>query len=634
MDRQTREAIDRLAEEIGRIDRRTRTQGRAHRVPQLAHSSLEEGQSLEVRGPGGTRSRIGWLPDGTVGMVTEGGDPVSAPTAPTVTPSLGGLRITWDGQLSGDLALPGDFDHMAVHVSTTAGFEPSAATHVGTIRRAGEGGMLPVVPLPYVEHYVVLVPVTTGGITGDPSVEVSGTPLQSGAADLQAGSVEAVHISAGAVTAAKLEAILVLVSRIVAGEPAAARVELDTGGIRGYDDAGALVFAVDSSGNAVFSGDITASDITGSRMVLGDPEGSGNYGVIQEFSPSLIHNQVVSASTAHAQLAALDTQAEFSAWGSDAADAPVGGMTADPANVELLLYSDSGAGAAAPFAALTAQSQQAQGIWQSPTGSRIRVVADADYTALFSAPPGSATEPAATTDAAVYGFRASGDEVPALTLQSPIVDTGPGANLRSVLHLMATTSTRDYGRAEMYARRVVIGNDLDVSAGGAPTSEPGVLFLRPTHSIDAERHAPKTTVLQNQPTGGGSGGDWIDFTEGEFPALPFQTSWSGRTKVTIQHTGINADTPGATLSTGFRLSGGWTLPADPTRSAMTRAAEPRGGSTNVYSFQQQQVFFLELPGNVDIVLTPAWRTSSTPTWGTTVLYDFFYNTSITVEPQL
>lgn len=278
MDASTRRAIQTLTRELQRTQAEVDTLRRATRRPQLGHSSIDTG-SVEVRDTSGaTRARIGWLPDGTVGMVTEGGDPPPAPTAPVVTPSLGGVRVAWDGALANDLALPGDFDHMAVHVSTTPGFVPSGDTYQGSIRRAGEGGMLPVVPLPYEEHYVVLVPVTTGGVHGSPSVEVAATPLRVDAPDLVAGSIDAAHIKAGAVEADKLESILVLASTIIAGVPGAARVELDQDGLRGYDTDNYLVFAVDSAGNAVFSGDIDASEITGSfisgsNILLGDRDG-------------------------------------------------------------------------------------------------------------------------------------------------------------------------------------------------------------------------------------------------------------------------------------------------------------------------------------------------------------------------
>ncbi|WP_412759533.1 hypothetical protein, partial [Nocardiopsis tropica] len=278
-ERELRDAVRRLERLIVDQGQEIRALKTARRTPQLGHSSIDSG-ALEVRSPeSGQRMRIGII-DGRVGQTTEGGDPVSAPTAPQVTPSLGGVRVTWGGALADGVSIPVDFDHMAVHVSTEPGFTPSAATYVGSIRRAGEGGMLPVVPLPYVPHYVRLVPVTTGGVQGDPSAEVSATPLQTSGIDLEADSIEAVHIKAGAVEADKLEAVLALVTTIIAGIPGAARVEMDQDGLRGYDSENALIFAVDSSGNAVFSGDIVASEITGSRFSLAST--SGATGVMQE----------------------------------------------------------------------------------------------------------------------------------------------------------------------------------------------------------------------------------------------------------------------------------------------------------------------------------------------------------------
>lgn len=278
MDDETQRVLADYSREITRLSAKVDALQRGTRTPQLAYSSLEEGQAVEVRaGDGTTRQRIGWQPDGSVAVVTEGGDPVSAPSAPTVTPSIAGLKVTWDGTLADpDAALPADFDHMAVHVSDSSGFTPSAATYQGTIRRAGEGGTLPVAPLPYVVHYVVLIPVTTGGVQGTPSAEASGTPVQVDGPDLTAGSVTAGIIAAGAVTADKLEAILVLATQIVAGTLGAARVEVDSGGIRGYNASDALIFAIDTStGSATFTGDITGSTISGGSITAqatSDPE--------------------------------------------------------------------------------------------------------------------------------------------------------------------------------------------------------------------------------------------------------------------------------------------------------------------------------------------------------------------------
>lgn len=639
MDRETQAAIGKLAAELGRIDEQVRRQGRAQRRPQLAHSSLEEGQVLEARGPGGRRQRWGWI-DGAIGTATEGGDPVSAPTAPTVTPSLGGLRVTWDGELANGLARPVDLDHLDVHVSTSAGFTPSAATRVGSIRREGEGGMLPVVGLPYEEHYVVFVPVTTGGIQGDPSAEVAATPLQVDGPDLVAASVDTAHLKAEAVTASKLEAILVLVSTIIGGIPGAARVEVDQDGLRGYNDADELIFAIDTtSGNAVFSGDIMGSVITGSTIEIGEDVAGSNYGAIEETDSGMVRARMTSDSGARAQLAATSGQAEFSAWGSNQADTPAAGLRADPTSAQLLLWSDESLAQDAPYAAMLASSGQAQSQWQSPTGSRVRIVARDDYTALFSTPPESATEPDTDGDGAVYAFRTSAD-APATTVQSPVVNTGPGAGMRSMLHLAGTTSTRDYARADINARRIVIGPEWD-QINEELTDDPGSLQLQDTHSILADRHAPQVTYMLAQPTATGTG-DFVDFTEGEFPSLPFTAPWSGRVEIAINMCGYNFGSTNGTLSTGFRLEGPTTLSASLHRSAMVRSpmsdVAARGAAGRTASVTLPP---LQLDGNATYTLIPAWRTSTSYDWSRTdsngdvsQAYDLNYQNSIIVKPLM
>jgi hypothetical protein len=135
--------------------------------------------------------------------------------------------------------------------------------------------MLPVTPLPYEAHYTVLTAVNTSGAASGPSTETAATPLKVDGPDLTAGSVTAAAIQAGAVTAEKLEAILQLVTRIVAGDPDGARVELNEDGLRVYNSADQLVIQFNSAdGSAVFTGDITGSDITGSTVTGSTVTGS------------------------------------------------------------------------------------------------------------------------------------------------------------------------------------------------------------------------------------------------------------------------------------------------------------------------------------------------------------------------
>lgn len=232
--------------------------------PRLSHAALDNANIVVKDGQGQVRGRIGMQEDGTIGLIAVDGPAPGAPTAPQVSSTIGGLRVVWDGTLASGQPLPADFAHVAVHVSTTAGFEPSAATYVGTITKAGEGGMLPVLPLPYVPHYVRLTAVNSSGNAGDPSGETTATPIKVDGPDLEAGSVTAATIEAGAVTAEKLEAILQLVTRLVAGNPSGARVELNEDGLRVYNSTGQLMIRFDSAdGSAAFTGAITGSTVTG-----------------------------------------------------------------------------------------------------------------------------------------------------------------------------------------------------------------------------------------------------------------------------------------------------------------------------------------------------------------------------------
>jgi len=623
MDAETRRAIAEYAREVAKLRAEVTTLKRGQRAGQLANSSLEEGQTIEARDDtGALRGRWGWV-DGAVGLVTEGGDPVSAPTAPTVTPSLGGLRVTWDGLLSGDPAIPVDFDHMSVHVSTTSGFTPGAATYVGSIRRAGEGGMLPVVPLPYVEHYVVLIPVTTGGVQGDPSAEVAATPLQTSGIDLEADSVEAVHIKAGAVEADKLEAILALVTTIIAGIPGAARVEMDQDGLRGYSTANELIFAVDASGNAIFSGDIVASEITGSRFSLTSTAGA--TGVMHE-TADMVLTRVTSPTNARAQLAATGSQAEFSVWGNAAnPDAPGGGLVATPDGAVLVMYSKTG-DTTAPFTQTTAVPGEAWARWRSSTGSEVRIRSLPDWSSISLTAPAAADPNDAQGEGFIYTQRYASD-IAATSIQGPVwtTGTGPEQGMRAMLHTEGARPERPYTRMTYSGARHVFQQQWDMTADNRDPSD-GVVELASTMSLTSSRHAPVRSELTTQLTGYSVGQPFYDFPSGTWAPFTFNTSWSGRTRITIALSGLNNVSDASSLALGFRLSGGGTMAASLKRCAFIRSMGAGFGSSQQACF----VDTFQLAGNATYTLTPNYRITS----GSVANFDLALPNHIIVEPLM
>lgn len=655
MDPQTRRAIQSLTRELQRTQAELARVKRGSRRPQLGHSSIDSG-ALEVRDPdtGVTRLRLGYQPDGSVGVVPEGGDPPPAPSTPIVAGAPVGVMVQWDGRLAHDQTLPADFDHVSVHVSQVQGFVPDAATFQGTIPRAG--GLFPVVPLEVgTTYYVRLVGVGTGGAEGAPSEEASGVPEAVGgvpppgsiteteiaddavttpkiraeaveAYHIVAQAIEAGHIQAQAIEAAHLAATIVLASRLVAGNPGAARVEIDEDGLRGYSDDDELIFAI-ADGDAVFSGDITGSQISGSRIVLSTP--SGASGVMDETS-DVVSLRVTSPLGARAQLAASGTQAEFSTWGDhDDPNTPAAGVLSRPEACQISLYSDVGDINNTPFVTMTAQPGETRMSARSgsSTSTEVRVRARQDWSSIDAIPPASTVGEPDASAGVLYAFRRSSSDAPTLSIQSPMSTSGPGAGKRSIVHVEGANTGRSTTVINHAARQHYFQGEL--VDGDTDTTTSGVVQLAPTHSIAAPFHAPAITEMTAEPTAT-STGDWVDFTSSQFPPVEFRTPWSGRVRITITMCGINNRTNASTISVGFRLSGGSTVAPSLQRAAMVRST---GSSSSATAARQQcVVVHMDLSSVADYTLTPAWRISgSGHSWDGVQAFDLNYQQSIVVE---
>lgn len=674
-----------LVETLARMQREIDDLKRGTRTPQLPHSALGPGQHIAiVDTEGRTAGRIGYQPDGGIGIVPDPGtgDPPPRPSTPQVAGGPSGVIAVWDGRLiddDGDLPLPSTFDHVSVHVieGDDEAFEPTAATFVGTIPRAG--GAFPVVPLPVGQvHTVRLVAVTTSGVEGAPSEAATGTPEAVGgvpepgsiteveladdsvtapkvraeaieAWHIVAQAIETGHLQAQAVTAAKLAAEIVLASRLIAGNPGADRVEIDGDGLRGYNDNNELIFAI-ADGDAVFSGTVTGSEITGSRILMGaapDP-----HGAVEE-TPTGVQVRVQHGGHL-AQLRAAADQANFLAVRDSAnPSTPAAGFSTTPTGVQFVLDSSLSSADGLPSVTGHASATSAQlalwsvrnsltdaravhiatpggasSLWEADSGAAVQAVAQPSWSGIFTTPEDSTAGQPIAAPGSIYAFRRAATDAPTLSFQSPMSETGPGAGRRSIIHVEGANTARPHTIINSAARRHYLQGEV---VDGATDTADGVVELASTHSLYAPRHHTTRTDMEAQPTQNSVGGQYVDFTISQMPSRTFTTSWSGLTRIIIQMCGINYRTDAATIALGFRLSGTGAVPAALARSAMARSAGP-AATAGRPAFQ---VVDLDLVGNATYTLTPAWRISGNNwPWGEMHSFDLSYQNSIIIEPLM
>lgn len=415
-------------------------------------------------------------------------------------------------------------------------------------------------------------------------------------------------------------------------------MELDENGLRGYDADDALVFAIDDTGNAIFTGNITGSEISGSRILMGTP--GGGTGTIEELSGA-VRVLVTAAGGQRAQMSASADQTQLAVWAGASAAAPMGGLIAQPDVVALTLQS-VGNDPTAPYSQHGVVSGEAIGLWRAGTESAVQIRATATSASMLL----TASDAADPADQQGSGFlfanRSATDDIAAVSLQSPRWEQAgsPASLRRSVLFAEGANTGRPYTRITQAARRVLV---MGEATGGAyDTTSDGALELASTHSIRAPRHHTARTDMVSLPTQDSppSGAPFVDFTTAQMPPVTFKTSWSGRTRFIIQMCGINWRTNASTIALGFHLAGAGTVPAALVRAAMARSA----GTTMTAGRPAFQIVDLDLIGNSTYTLTPAWRISgSNAPWPSDdpeddvdarQLFDLAYQNSIIIEPLM
>lgn len=89
------------------------------------------------------------------------------------------------------------------------------------------------------------------------------------AAKIAANTITAGQIASGSITADLLASTLVLASEIIAGNPAGARVQIDSDGINAYGPDGKSTVMIGADGNASFKGSsVTAGNVTASNLAV------------------------------------------------------------------------------------------------------------------------------------------------------------------------------------------------------------------------------------------------------------------------------------------------------------------------------------------------------------------------------
>lgn len=122
---------------------------------------------------GTTRTIVGQQADGTFTHSDFNGAAPSTPSTPSVTGTFNGLFVTWNGLLGG-VAPKLDFLWTEVHLSTTTGFTPSAATLVGTLASAATFPLTGLVV--GTTYFVKLLARNTSGVASSASAQGSGVP--------------------------------------------------------------------------------------------------------------------------------------------------------------------------------------------------------------------------------------------------------------------------------------------------------------------------------------------------------------------------------------------------------------------------------------------------------------------------
>ncbi|MFI6886749.1 hypothetical protein [Streptosporangium canum] len=216
--------------------------------------------------------------------------PPPVPTAPQLATRLGVVHVTWDGLGVGAAPMPIDF------LRTRVWMQNPLAPGWADIGYLDAAGSILVPGLPYgadrefrftsvdrsgnesaasISATIATVPLVQGDAAAE-SITTGALVANAVTTDkLAVGAVDAGNIKAGAVTTDKLAAVLTLSTRLVAGNPTQARVELNSSGLAAFNASGQQTASISAATGAVSIVGQFASGVTGARVVV-NPAGAAS----------------------------------------------------------------------------------------------------------------------------------------------------------------------------------------------------------------------------------------------------------------------------------------------------------------------------------------------------------------------
>lgn len=189
------------------------------------------------------------------------------PATPTLTAFIGSIQINISGLGSFGEAMPADFSHFEVHVSTVNNFTPSAGTLYDTV--PGAAGIA-FTPAPYgTTQYVRIIAVDTSGNKSTASTIASAAPrqvLNPDVASLSIGSAQIIDLDVGKITSGTITAT-VTISGEFRTAASGARFGFNSAEFYAYNSGGTKTVSITNAGAASLLGEIRTA-ATGARMII------------------------------------------------------------------------------------------------------------------------------------------------------------------------------------------------------------------------------------------------------------------------------------------------------------------------------------------------------------------------------